>query len=74
MGGLLIHLPKGLAISQLSITQGFQISGVRRVLEQYQVNVVVVLTGLFLSSRIRAWILVLPQRNGEQVKMVCATC
>ena len=74
MGGLLIHLPKGVAISQLSITQGFQISGVRRVLEQHHVNAVVVLTGLFLTSRIRAWILVLQQRKGSQVKMVCATC
>lgn len=66
MGGLLIHLPKGLTVSQPTIAQGFHISGVSGVLEQHCVMVVAVVAGLILSS----WIQVLQQCDGKQVKMV----
>ena len=65
MGGLLIHLPKGLTVSHPAIARGFHVPGVGGVLEQ-RVMVVAVLVGLFLSSQIQ----VLPQHDGEQFKMV----
>ena len=58
------NLPKDLTVSQPAIAQVFHVPGVGGVLDYHRVMVVVVLAGLFLSSRLRAWILVLQQSNG----------